>query len=72
MKTTIGRFDSKTRTVPVKFEYGGVVHKRPVNACLKDDGTFDAAATADRVAEVAGGVAHKIDIGAIGNPPAEG
>ncbi|MBX9661919.1 hypothetical protein [Novosphingobium sp.] len=65
MKTTIGRFNAETRTVPVTFNHGGVRHRRPVNACLDDAGNYDAAATAERVEEVASGVAYKIDMGLI-------
>jgi len=65
MKTSIGKFDAATRSVLVTFEHAGVTHKRNVNACLDADGGYDKAATKDRVAEVAQGVAHKIDLGVI-------
>ena len=65
MKTTIGKFDTATKTVPVAFNHNGVRHRRPVNACLDGEGKFDAEATADRVAEVAAGVAYKIEMGLI-------
>ena len=65
MKTTIGKFDPATGTVPVSFSHNGVRHKRPVNACLDSEGKFDAAATAARVEEVADGVAYKIGMGLI-------
>lgn len=65
METTIGDFNSDTRTVPVTFTAGDVVHSRDVNACLDDDGGFDEAATKERVDQVAQGVAHKIAVGAI-------
>lgn len=68
MKTTIGKFDAKTNTVPVTFVHAGVTHRRAVNACLTE-GKYDKAATEARVAEVAAGVGHKIAIGAITNPP---
>ena len=72
MKTTIGKFDPKTRTVPVTFTHAAVRPKRAVNACLDDQGAYDAEATRARVADVAQGVAHKIEIGVIGaEPPAE-
>jgi hypothetical protein len=66
MKTTIGAYDPDTRTVPVTFVYAGVTHKRPVNAVLDEAGSYDRKATKARVDEVARGVAHKIQIGAIG------
>ncbi|MGN6421976.1 MAG: hypothetical protein ACTHLA_01565 [Asticcacaulis sp.] len=65
MKTTIGKYNDKTRQVPVKFVEGGVTHNRDVNACHDDSGKYDAKATASRVEEVARGVAHKIAIGVI-------
>lgn len=67
MKFTIGKFDPATRTVPVAFSHGGVRHKRAVNASLTEAGAYDAAATRETVAQVADGVAHKIDLGVIGN-----
>lgn len=69
MKTTIGKFDAKTNTVPVTFVHAGVTHRRAVNACLTSEGKYDKVATEARVAEVAAGVEHKIAIGAITNPP---
>jgi hypothetical protein len=69
MKITIGKFAPASRTVPVTFEHGGVRHERPVNACTDAAGKYDKAATAARVDDVASGVAHKIAIGAITNPP---
>lgn len=71
MKFTIGKLNAQTRQVPVTFTSGEIVHKRSVNAVLKEDGGYDAAATKLRVAEVAQGVAHKIGLGVITNPPAE-
>lgn len=68
MKTTIGKFDPATGTVPVTFVHAGVTHRRPVNAVRGADGAFDAAATRIRVAEVAAGVEAKIASGAIVNP----
>ena len=65
MKTTIGKFDAATKTVPVTFSHNGVRHRRPVNACLDAAGKFDAEATAARVEEVAAGVAYKIGMGLI-------
>lgn len=68
MKTTIGKFDAETGTVPVRFVHQGVTHSRPVNAVLDENGQYDKAATALRVGEVAIGVGHKIALGVIGNP----
>lgn len=65
METTIGEFNSDTRSVPVTFTQGDVVHARDVNACLDDDGGYDEAATQERVGQVARGVARKIAVGAI-------
>ena len=69
--TKIGTFNADTRSVPVTFTCGEIVHKRDVNAVLKDDGSYDKAATKTRVEDVARGVAHKIDAGVIALPPAE-
>ena len=68
MQTDIGPYDPDTRTVPVTFTLGDLVHKRGVNACLKD-GAYDQSATADRVAQVARGVAVKIELGVITDQP---
>lgn len=67
----IGAFNAETRSVPVTFTSGEIVHQRDVNAVLKADGTYDRAATKARVEEVAMGVAHKIAAGVITVPPAE-
>lgn len=67
----IGDFDPDARTVRVKFTAGEIVHRRDVNAVLDDAGEYDADGTAERVEEVAQGVAHKIALGVITNPPAE-
>lgn len=67
----IGTFNAETRTVPVTFTSGEIVHKRDVNAVLKDDGSYDRVGTKARVEEVAKGVAHKIELGVITNPPPE-
>ena len=67
MKTTIGRFDPDTGTVPVTFKLDDKKHSRRVNAVIADDGTYDRAATAARVAEVAAGVAQKFALGVIGS-----
>lgn len=68
MKTTIGKFDPATGTVNVTFRHGNVTHRRTVNACTLPDGTYDAASTKARVAEVAQGVEKKIDQGLITMP----
>lgn len=65
----IGAYDATTRTVPVTFTMGDIAHSRDVNACHDAAGEYDAAATADRVDQVAAGVAAKISVGAITNPP---
>lgn len=66
IQTKIGRFDAETSSVPVTFTSGAIRHERSVNAVLDARGKYDAAATEQRVAEVANGVAHKIAVGAIG------
>lgn len=71
MKITIGKFDTESRSVPVTFTSGDIVHKRSVNAVLKDDGSYDKAATKARVEEVARGVEHKIAAGVITVPAPE-
>jgi len=71
LTTKIGSFNADTRSVPVTFTAGDVEHKRDVNAVLKDDGTYDRAATKARVEEVARGVAHKIGLGVITVPQPE-
>lgn len=68
MKTTIGKFDKASGTVPVTFEHNGVTHLRPVNACLAAAGKYDPDATAARVEDVARGVAVKIEAGVLTNP----
>lgn len=65
MKITIGKFDPAAAAVPVRFSHAGVVHRRPVNACLDPSGALDKPATRERVEEVARGVAHKIELGLI-------
>lgn len=67
----IGAYDPATRTVEVTFTQGEIVHKRSVNACHNAAGRYDAEATAQRVEEVARGVAHKIALGVITNAPPE-
>ena len=69
MKTKIGKYDPATRGVPVTFTEGETVHTRTVNACHEASGAYDAAATRDRVADVARGVAVKIGLGVIVNLP---
>jgi len=65
----IGKFDPDNRSVLVTFTNGEIVHTRNVNAVLKANGSYDKAATKDRVDDVARGVAHKIALGLIINPP---
>jgi hypothetical protein len=74
MQTTIGAFDAATKSVPVTFVHDApsgetITHDRAVNACLDESGSYDAEATTARVEEVARGVAVKIAVGAITNPP---
>ena len=69
--TKIGTFNTTTKTVPVTFTSGEIVHTRDVNAVLKASGTYDKSATAARVAEVALGVAAKIGLGVIKVAPIE-
>jgi len=69
IETSIGQFDADARNVPVIFTSGTVVHRRDVNACFDSEGRYDIAATAARVADVARGVAIKISLGVIVNPP---
>lgn len=61
MRTYIRAFDPETRTVPVTFTHAGQVHRRTVNAVLDAAGNYDREATRARVAEVARGVADKMD-----------
>jgi hypothetical protein len=68
MKIKIGKYDSAARVVPVSFTEGELIHERSVNACHADDGSYDAAATKDRVADVARGVAVKMGLGLLENP----
>lgn len=70
MRITIGDYNPESIAVPVTFETDTVTHERTVNACLDGAGNYDPAATAERVSEVARGVARKIELGAIVNPPA--
>lgn len=65
LTTKIGTFNSDSKSVSVTFTSGDIVHTRDVNAVLKDSGAYDKSATADRVAEVAQGVAAKIGLGVI-------
>ncbi|MCI4588605.1 hypothetical protein MOK15_00585 [Sphingobium sp. BYY-5] len=71
LTTKIGAFNADKRTIPVTFTSGDIVHKRDVNAVLKDDGSYDRAATKTRVEDVARGVAHKIGLGVITMPQPE-
>lgn len=71
MDYQIGAYDSSARSVPVTFSHASVTHSRSVNAVLDAEGAYDAEATAARVADVARGVAYKIEAGIITNPPPE-
>lgn len=66
MQIAIGRVDRESGTVEVRFEQGGRVHIRRVNAVIGPDGRHDRAATVARVDQVAAGVAHKFALGVIG------
>ncbi len=68
MKTTIGKYDPATRSVPVVFDPDGIAHARSVNACHLEDGSYDRKGTVARVAEVALGVAVKANLGVISAP----
>lgn len=65
IQTKIDKYDAETKSVPVTFTSGDIVHQRSVNAVLTAAGQYDAEATAERVEEVARGVVHKIACGAI-------
>lgn len=65
MQTKIGAFNAETRSVPVTFTSGEIVHQRDVNAVLTDEGSYDKIATKARVAQVALGVEQKIALGVI-------
>lgn len=65
MRTQIRKFDPETKSVAVTFSHAGKIHRRRVNAVLDAAGEYDRQATRDRVAQVAAGVAEKIDSGAI-------
>lgn len=71
MTTSFGAFNADTRQVTATFTMNGVTHTRNVNAVLSSTGKYNRAATAERVAEVANGVAVKIAAGVITNPPVE-
>lgn len=70
MEIKIGTYDEAMRAVPVTFRQGEIVHERQVNACHDENGAYDAAATRQRVEEVARGVANKIALGVITAAPA--
>lgn len=65
MMIDIKSFDPASRTVTVAFAEGPLTFERQVNACLDDAGGYDVAATADRVNQVALGVAAKMRLGVI-------
>lgn len=66
IKYRITKYDAAAAAVRVTFTKGDAVFKREVNAVMNDDGSIDRDATRQRVAEVAAGVAHKMDLGLIG------
>lgn len=61
----VAPFDAEASSVTVIFTAGEIVHERAVNAMLDSDGNYDAAATAERIVQVARGVAAKIACGVI-------
>ncbi len=65
MEHTIGKFHRPTGTVALTVTHQGVTVTRPVLACLTSDGKHDLAATKERAAAVARGMAHKIERGVI-------
>lgn len=74
MQTNIGTYDASTRTVQVTFigedRIGAEVKQdRLVPACFDGTGAYDDAATQTRIAQVGAGVAVKMLVGAITNPP---
>lgn len=69
MEIKIGAYNKDTRSVPVTFTSGDIVHKRDVNAVHNAKGAYDKAATKERVDQVGTGVANKIAAGAITNAP---
>ncbi|HEY4546947.1 MAG TPA: hypothetical protein VIG90_11070 [Pedomonas sp.] len=70
MEIEVGTYNEEQRNVPVTFRKDAVVHERHVNACHDENGAYDAAATAQRIEEVARGVANKIALGIITAAPA--
>jgi hypothetical protein len=69
MQITNNGYNADTRTVSATFVHEGVTHTRDVNACFNGAGEYDENATATRLEEVSSGVAAKIAVGAITNPP---
>jgi len=59
MQIKIGRFQAVDGSVRVTFTDGDFTHTRTVNAVLTADGSYDRAATRERVAQVAMGVQAK-------------
>ncbi|MCW2405266.1 hypothetical protein M2336_001895 [Sphingobium sp. B1D7B] len=65
MKISIGAFNADTNEVPVTLTIDGAKYQRNVRAVLKDDGSYDRAATKNRVEEVARGYPAKIAAGVV-------
>lgn len=63
--------DETTVDVTFTSDSPSLTHVRSVNAVFTS-GSYDAAKTAERVAEVAAGVEHKIAVGVITAPVEEG
>lgn len=69
MHITNHGLNAVSRTVSATFVHEGVTHTRDVNACFDEAGEYDEGATGARLEEVSAGVAAKIAVGAITNPP---
>lgn len=61
----MGEYDAETGQVSVTFYCGEHRHKRPVNAMLRSDRSYDKEATREIVKAVARGVAVKFDLGVL-------
>ncbi|MDC7683272.1 hypothetical protein PQU92_08285 [Asticcacaulis sp. BYS171W] len=68
MKIKTGSYDSDAKTVDVTFTKGKVTHSRTIKACLTPRGAYDAAATQILIADLARGIAAKIEAGVIASP----
>lgn len=66
IKFKITKYDNEAAAVRVTFSKGKRIFKREVNAVMNPDGSINREATRARVAEVATGVAHKMELGLVG------